>query len=319
MFAEIEHLTQLCYIQQIYPLYARDLPVIMHYKKHVLSVLCVIFAILSFGLASSLRGQQEARRESTNVIPWAFAVAIGSGVYGIGDENTIFVFRVQPRFSKYSSDEKAPGERRLKLEFKLPLALGVHHFNIIQGDFPSNLRNISFAPGMEIQIPVTRRWTLRPYGHIGWGRELASNGESAWIYWGGLKSLLTFDAGNFDLGLVNILSRMGYNPNRGEAQHLSLLITGLEIDHPLGNLKSGGDQLYLKSHVYNFWYLDRFELFLSPDSDPVELRTEWEIGLAIGKMGKIKIWLFKFDRIGIGYRFSDYTKGIRIFFTSYFN
>ena len=136
------------------------------------------------------------------MIPWTFAVILGSGIYGIGDENTIYVIRIQPRLSKYFSDETTPGERRLKLEVKLPVAFGVHDFNLIQGDLPSSLQNISFAPGVEVQIPVTRRWTLRPHAHFGWSRELASDGESAWIYWAGIRSLFTFGAGNFDFGLL---------------------------------------------------------------------------------------------------------------------
>jgi hypothetical protein len=291
----------------------------MNDRKRIRSILGLIFAISSFGLVGHISAQQTATREDTNVIPWAFAVAIGSGIYGIGDNNTIYVLRMQPRISKYFSEETIPGEHRLKLEIKLPVAFGVQNFDIIQGDFPERLQNISFAPGVEVQIPVTTRWTLRPHVHFGWGKEMGSDGESAWIYWGGLKSLFSFGAGKFDFGLVNSLTRGGYTPNMGKARHLSVLGTGLEIDHPLFNLKSGGDQLYLKSHVFNFWYFDQLELFLSPDRDPVQLRMEWEIGLAIGKIGKLKIWLFKFDRIGIGYRFSDYTKGIRIFVNSYFN
>jgi hypothetical protein len=291
----------------------------MHKKKRVLSVLGLIFAILSFGLAIPLRAQEEMSREDTSMIPWTFAVIVGSGIYGIGEENTVYVIRVQPRISKYFSEETTPGERRLKLEFKFPVALGGQKIDVFRGDFPTSFQNISFAPGVEVQVPVSRRWTLRPHAHLGWGRELASDGESAWIYWAGIKSLLTFRASKFDFGLVNTLIRGRYAPNRGNAQNLSILGTGLEIDHPLGSVKSGGDQLYLKSHVFNFWYFDQLELFLAPDRNPVELRTEWEIGLAIGKKGKLKIWKFSFDRIGIGYRFSDYTQGIRIFFTSYFN
>jgi len=284
-----------------------------------LFILILAIIILSAYFNKPLQAQEFDIRENTNVIPWRFATALGSGIYGIGEENTIYVFRFQPKFTKYFSEERAEEERTLLLEFKFPVAFGVVHFNIVEGKFPSNFQNISFAPGAEIQIPVTRRWTLRPFGHVGWSRELSEGGESAWLYWAGVKSLLTFESGAFDFGLVNTLTRMGYNPDRGESQSLSLLGTGLEIDHPLGNLKSGGDQLFLKSHVYNFWYLDRIELFLSPDRDPAQLRMEWEVGLAIGKRGKLKIWLFKFDRIGIGYRFSEYTKGIRFFVNSYFN
>jgi hypothetical protein len=298
-------------------LYARDKSAIMKQRMCTLSTLFLV--ILFFSVEKPMSAQVTATREDTSIIPWAFAVAIGSGIYGIGEENTIYVIRAQPRISIYFSEERTPGERRFKLEFKLPVAIGVHHFDIIRGEFPSSLQNISFAPGVEVQIPVTSRWTLRPHVHFGYGRELASDGESAWIYWAGLRSLLTFGVGKFDFGLINTLTRGGYTPNMGEAQNLSMLGTGLEIDHPLGSLKSGGDQLYIKSHVFNFWYLDQLELFLAPDRDPVELRMEWEIGLAIGKKGKLKIWLFKFDRIGIGYRFSDYTQGIRIFFGSYFN
>lgn len=287
--------------------------------KNAVFISILIAFILGTGLDQPLRAQEDTSSAITSVIPWGFAVALGSGIYGIGDDSTIYIFRLQPKLSKYFSEETYPGERRLSLEFKFPVALGVLHFDIIRGNFPSSLQNISFAPGVEVQIPVTRRWTLRPFGHFGWGRELTKGGESAWMYWAGIKSHLAFEAGKFDFGLVNSLARMRYTSSRGKAYSLSPLGTGLEIDHPLGKLKASGDQLYLKSHVYNFWYIDRLELFLSPDQNPVELRMEWEIGLSVGKKGKLKIWLFKFDRIGLGYRFSDYTKGIRIYFSSYFN
>ena len=63
-----------------------------------------------------MSAQVTVTREETNMIPWAFAVAIGSGIYGLGEENTIYVIRAQPRISLYFSEETTPGERRLKLE-----------------------------------------------------------------------------------------------------------------------------------------------------------------------------------------------------------
>jgi len=50
----------------------------------------------------------------------------------------------------------------------------------------------------------------------------------------------------------------------------------------------------------------------------VSLGSEWEIGLAVGKAQRIKLWLFRIDRIGLGYRFSPESNGIRIYFSSYF-
>jgi len=264
---------------------------------------------------------QETQREETNVIHWAYAAAFGSGIYWVGDDRQIYVLRIQPRLTDDFPYNRDVEDRRIIVVFRIPVTFGLHNFksrDIIEGIFPTSIGQISLLPGVIVEIPVSGQWALRPFGNIGWGRELARGGESAWIYWGGIKSRLAYGIGKFDLALVNALASMGYTSNRGKTESLSMLATGFELDHPLGNLKSGGEQLFLKIQVMNYWYFDRIGLLLSPGKNPEKLGMEWDIGLAIRKKSRLKFWIFQFDQIGIAYRFSRRTKGIYLFFRTCF-
>jgi len=75
------------------------------YRKNTVFILILISILLGIGLDQPLRAQEVTTRENTSVMPWGFAVALGSGIYGIGDDNTIYIFRLQPRITKYFSEE----------------------------------------------------------------------------------------------------------------------------------------------------------------------------------------------------------------------
>ena len=42
---------------------------------------------------------------------------------------------------------------------------------------------VSFTPGVQVEIPIDRRWSLRPYAHLGYGWENETE-EGALIWYG---------------------------------------------------------------------------------------------------------------------------------------
>lgn len=211
-------------------------------------------------------------------------------------------------------------QRQALFEFKLPITFGVYDFDwaeVIGGNIPDRLSQVSIVPGIEVEIPMSRRWTIRPLAHLGYGIE-ADGENAAWIYWLALKSQLTFKIKEFNLFLLNSLGWYGFAPDKGNAQRLAGLTTGFEGHYPLRFLNAE-DPWYIKAHILNFWYLNDIEVVSPEGTEPLTIDAEWEFALALGKQKRIKIWIFSFDRIGLAYRFSDIIKGVRFYFSAWFN
>ena len=278
-------------------------------------------AILALGFVGGVSAQDDDGQD-VNLNHWAYASAFGTGIYLWGDEIKTYVIRIQPKYTKRILLKKYEDKRELFIEFIVPVTFGVQTFeyeDILVGDFPTDIKQISLTPGVELEIPVSRRWALRPFGHFGWGTETGDEKESAWIYWGGIKSRWAFQAGKFDFALLNGYAIYGYIPSRGSSDNMSALTNGLELDYPLGNLNLHGDQLYLKTNLINYFFIDNDKLMVSSANTIIDLCSEWEVGVSIGKKTKMKIWFYKLDRIGLAYRFSKNTRGIRLYLDTSFH
>ncbi len=256
---------------------------------------------------------QETRLPETNTIHWAYAAAFGTGYYRIGDEAEIYVLRFRPLWRKPFSFQNHLSGRTFFFELRFPVTFGVHEFSIDELLNP-NFRQISFTPGAMLQIPLHRNWNVQLYGNLGWGSEMTGSGNNAWIYWGGVNSRLAFRLFKTEWALLNGLSSYGYKPNKGEAGDLSALITGLEWNHRMWGLKWGKEAMVLRAHVQYYSYFDHLN-FLFRSTSPVSLSWEWEIGISIRKVSKFKFLIFTLERLGVAYRFSPNSSGIR-FITS---
>ena len=59
--------------------------------------------------------------------------------------------------------------------------------------------------------------------------------------------------------------------------------------------------------------------FESGIEEPDSIASAWELGVAVGKSrDPIRIWFLKFDRLGLGYKFSNSSefRGIALMFNS---
>lgn len=271
-------------------------------------------------LACAESGAQET---TTDSIHWAYSSYFGSGWYTIGADQEAFVLRMTPRWEKQEASFSEDGERTIGIEFLFPITVGLDKFSL--GDIPGaadpdNLASLSVTPAIDIIVPVTERWWLRPYAAIGWGFVLDGS-ESAWTYSTGVASRYTFEHGKLNWALVNSLSFVGSTPSNGPSDNFWPLMAGLEFDYPLGSLKLDDEQVLLAWHgTYTSFEGSLDVLLEDPTIEPIT--DQWEFGVAFRKRnGRIKIGWFKFDRLGIGYRFSSSgdLKGIKFIFRSVFD
>jgi hypothetical protein len=272
--------------------------------RGVLLALAFLLGAIS-GDVLAQAGKLQARDDPARQVHWAMGAFFGTGWYQVDDNRTMYIFRIPPRqtLSKSSIDEK--GKRKLGIEIHYPLTFGLHDLDELTDfvDF-DNFGTVSFTPGIQLEIPVTQKWYLRPYAHIGWGTETSSS-DSAWIYYGGIKSRYRLGDGRGKWSLLNGLYFAGYKPEFENRGRFGSFMTGLEHNQPLKSFELGGDALWLNTHITYNYFFDRLNFHV--EEDRVEsVDDQWEIGLALSKGSKnIKIWFISFEHVGLSYKWSS--------------
>ena len=245
-------------------------------------------------------------QEPVRQIHWAMGASLGTGWYQVDQNRSVFIFRIPPRQTVRRSALDENGKRTLGVELHYPITFGLHSLDEVP-DFLDydNIGTISFSPGVQLEIPVSHQWVLRPYAHLGAGYEKES-GDWAGIWYGGVKSRYRLgDSDRLRWSLLNSITYAGYKPEFKSRGRYGSAMAGLEFNQPLRGLQLGGEPLGLDWHVTYSYLFDK--LNFSVDEDRVEsIQDEWEIGLALGKRNsRIRIWFMTFEHIGLSYKTSS--------------
>lgn len=273
------------------------------------TLICRVMALSMVGAlicASPAEAQRQAiNEEPARQVHWAMGAFFGTGWYQVDANRSVFIFRIPPRQTVRESGFDEDGKRKLGVEIQYPLSIGLHNLDDIP-DFIEfeNYGTVSFTPGVQVEIPVTPKWYLRPYAHIGYGYE-TENSDSAWIYYGGIKSRYRLSKGRVNWSLLNGLNYAGYKPQFESRGEYGSFMTGLEVNQPLAKLELGGDPVWLNWHITYSYLFDRLNFHV--DEENVEsIKDQWEIGLALGKGNKkMKLWFISFEHVGLAYKFSS--------------
>jgi len=278
----------------------------------------LLAACLLFSLADSRAQESEA-----SSVPWAYGAYFGTGWYQVEGDRDIYVIRYTPRWEYREADISEEGTRTIGIEFRFPITFGLDNFSyddLVGSANPDNLSSLSVTPGIDVTIPITEKWWLRPFAAVGWGSAFNTS-ESVVTYWGGVKSRYSFQHGKLHWALLNSITYVGHTPSIGPSDNFWPLMTALEFDYPLGQRKLGGEQVFLSWHGMYTTFENRLQNVLD-DGSIVPITDQWEFGMSIRKESeRIKILWLNFDRLGLAYRFStsgDF-KGISFVFRSIFD
>jgi hypothetical protein len=280
----------------------------------------LLLAAASSGVEALAQGESSEEQS----IHWAYAAYFGTGHYDIGDLEDVYAVRAGLRRDLRAA-ALTEDRRRIGATLRVPITVGLHDFgadNELSNVSFDSVGTVSAVPGVEIAVPVTERWSIKPFGYLGWGSDLDGS-ASAWIYWAGVKSRRSFGAGPLEWAVVNALTYVGYKP-RGEASaHIVPFLTGLEFERPLANTRIGGERVQLHWHVAYTRYLNDLTFDTgAPGAARIDIGSEWEAGVAFGKEGgRLRLWKLSWDRFGLAYRVSsngEFT-GIKVLFRSLFD
>lgn len=279
-------------------------------------LICLVLAICGPQLMANENGQGD---ESAN-IHWAMSSFLGTGWYRIDDSLSVFVIRIPPRQTVRESWFNSKQDRGIGIEIKYNTTLGLLSFD----DVPStidldNVGIFSFTPGVELEIPVSSDFYLRPFGHVGWGTEFEGDSES-WIWFGGVKSRYRLPQSQNNLAIIGNAYYGGYNPTGGHSSDMFGLALGMEGSIPLGNWSYGETTIDLDWHGM-YTYFSNEPVFTTPTNAALQVEQLVELGLALSpRDGKWDLWLWKPERLGLGVKWdpgSDFL-ALTINFTSWF-
>jgi hypothetical protein len=238
-------------------------------------------------------------------VHWAVGAFFGTGWYKVDDNRSVFVLRIQPRQLLREPAVDEQGQRRWGIEIIYPFSLGLNKLDDIP-DFIEfdNYATLSFTPGVQIEVDVNPRWSLRPFVNAGLGWELESN-ERALIGYGGLKSRYRLSEGRLRWSLLNGIYYAGYRPEFEDRGQYGALMAGVELNQPLDRLEHQGETLDLNWHLTYNWYFDRLNFHSDADTF-ASFRDQWELGVAIGKRDRpLNLGFVSFEQIGLAYRWSS--------------
>ena len=259
----------------------------------------LIFVVVTTGVITQ-GGVRAARADDDagDLINYSFAVWVGSGVYKVEDADKRFAVLRAPfayalRSAKYDEPRFID---RFGFRLLLPVIVGVEEETNTDFTFGAT----AFVPGLELQIPVNKYWTLKPFGQIGAGKDTAG-GDMKYILGGGARSLISFRWEKFVFGIGNslILAR-DKNSAKHESNGFSMLEAGLDIRHPLG-LSLLDRELDVGIFMVASRFFNRVD-FLEDGGETERVNLIYTAGLTIGSENTVSIWKFNIDRVGIDYR-----------------
>jgi hypothetical protein len=181
-------------------------------------------------------------------------------------------------------------------------------------------------PQAELQIPLRRWWTIKPYVAAGFGRTF--NGTSSiqgspggevhvedgfvFLYAAGIGNLFEFKLEDFLLSVGTKLAAAGdaaIGQSESANTNYGTLQNGLEVRHPLGFDVTGLTPDVGVSFIYYYFFPSaKFSL---PGENPLEVSNQFEFGINVGSATPAKLWFFNNPRIGVSYRFGDGLTGVR--------
>jgi hypothetical protein len=235
-------------------------------------------------------------------INFAYATWIGSGYYQLEDRE-LYVLRIPIAIPLKSVNNDHWG-----INLLLPVTFAYEQFD--SNFFNFNIDDIpgaAFVPGVEVQIPVSKNWILKPFGQIGIGY---SESTTTYVYGAGIKSLYSFQWGKVDFGLGNSLVFAGENPTgNSEDEGFSMLQIGLDARH-LINFTTGNREADIGSYVVVSQFLDTVDFFGINGEVSQRTRTLAQIGLTLGIDPPVTLLGIDFSRVGIDNTFGNDFSGI---------
>jgi hypothetical protein len=267
---------------------------LMSPRPHLAPLIAIMAAPGAFA-QGALRASEE------QLVNYAFATQLGSGVYDISGR-TLQIYRLP---FGYTFTEHAPDRPGVRLT--LPVTLGLLDFeprDVLDTGLPESFDTLSFVPGVQLDFALSPHWHFLPFGEFGRSWDLGSDVDAD-VY-----SFGAHGSGQWNPEWTDVLrSDIGVTYTAVEPQaplhkdDVLLVELGLEARKTLA-LSVAGRPLDWGVYALVQAFVDGAEEPLNnaaARADPYQ----FEIGLTLGTRDRVTVWRIPVPRVGVGYRFGD--------------
>ncbi len=282
----------------------------------------LVLAVLIFGSPAPVASAQEAQPFEPT-IHWAYASFFGTGWYKINDQRSGFIMRAPFRWTFGEAGINEDGSREIAWSIRVPATLGLARldFDDIPGILdPDNLATASANISVDVDIPITERFHVRPVAEVGYSTIL-NESDWAYTYRAEVKTRTTFQNGRLDWALLFDAGLVGYEANRGDSDDFSFAAVGVEFGYPVNWFSKSGSQTMLYWNTNYTSFIDEIDVRENVDVFD-SVASIWQAGIALGRRDeRIKIWALSFDRLGLAYSFSTTSnlEGVKFYFRSLYD
>ena len=261
---------------------------------------------------------QAASRQLEVQVNLPYAVQFGFGSYDVGGL-AVNVFRVPvPHTFALGPEEDA---WRLVLTGSLGYGHASFETRVFGPKVTASENFVFVLPQAELQIPLRRGWTVKPYVAVGLGRTLGGSVQPSGrldegfvsLYAAGINNLFEVPVQDFLLSFGTKLAGAGDAMiGQSGSEGYGTFQNGLEVRHPLGvRVKDLVPDVGVSFIHYYFFPSAKFSL---PGRGPLEVSNQFEFGGSIGSTKPTTLWIFENPRLGVSYRFGDGLTGVRVHF-----
>jgi len=277
------------------------------YFRRVLAAACAASALVATcGMAQQT---QPPVTEEATLINWWYSATFGTGFYKIGPA-VATVVRLPFSYRLRPMEGGGVGVNLLA-----PVTVAAYHLNLHelnQLNLRQDVAAASILPGVELEIPMTERWRLKPFAQAGMGSEFTDPALVAYMYTGGVKSLYRFPGNDYPVSLGNALFLAGYRIRDGsERQGLGSFQIGLNMGTPW-SMDLWNGPAYFNTHVIGTSYYSRLA-FANPEPGKLAARREYQIGFSLRTSRPVSFLGFGADTLGLGFRFADNVRGLNLY------
>jgi hypothetical protein len=238
-------------------------------------------ALLALCACDPAAAQDTLRASEEQLVNFAFATRLGSGVYSISGR-TLQLYRLPFGYTLTEPD---------------PVTLGLVDFkpqDVIDTGLPENLDTLSVVPGIELDFELTPLWHLVPFAEAGRALDL-QGGDDATVYSFGVDATArkSFDA--FTARLLLGASYAAVEPDATlRSDDMVLLEAGIEARRPL-TLALSGHALDWGAYLFADYFVDRADEPLDKAAESPN-RMQFEVGLTIGPQAQFTVWRLVFGQ-----------------------
>ncbi len=265
-----------------------------------------LFVVALLSAAASAAQAQNIIDDSN--FNYAYSVFVGTGVYRAEDQ-TIFILRVPAAWTLREPDFDTG---QIGWRFLLPFSVGVANFDELE-DIPElrfdDLKTLTATPGVEVQIPFSSNWLLKPFGQAGAGTDLDSDDYSV-VLGAGTRVRGVFGEGErWIVGGEFLWARN--RPSRDlETTSFTRWGIGFEYKQPT-NWQLFDRRLSFHGRILHYYFANPVNF--DENNRRFEIDRSTEIGISFGIDRPINILGYKFRQGGIGYERSGEYNAIKFF------